>query len=255
MLAVLAAAAGFAAGFPAVAPAAETHAAYRPAVTSTPRTGASTGFYRLVQYPQAGFAGIHDQTAAAKRSIDMEIYERADAGEQDALVAAAARGVAVRVLLDKAFNGGKVNQPTFDFLSAHGVSVRWAPSAVIFHIKATTFDHITSDVSTASLTSEYYATSRDAEIIDTNPDQVAAIETTSNADWQLGLTGQRDTTTQAPGWSGPPTPAPAPPRLSWSPRSIRRGDRSGSPPRTSPTPPSRAPSPLPRNVAWTARSS
>ena len=32
-------------------------------------------YYRLVQYPAAGFGGLYAQIDAAKRSIDMEMYE------------------------------------------------------------------------------------------------------------------------------------------------------------------------------------
>ena len=35
-------------------------------------------YYRLVQYPSAGFAGFYAQINAAKRSIDVEIYELED---------------------------------------------------------------------------------------------------------------------------------------------------------------------------------
>ncbi|HEX3828223.1 MAG TPA: phospholipase D-like domain-containing protein [Sporichthyaceae bacterium] len=107
-------------------------------------TSGGVGFYRLVQYPDAGFSGFGSQTAAATRSIDMEMYELADTTEENGLAAAAARGVSVRVLLDKAFNGGEVNQAAFDYLNSHGVAVGWAPTDMIFHIKATTFDATTS---------------------------------------------------------------------------------------------------------------
>jgi hypothetical protein len=204
MLGIAVAAVVAAAAFPAVAPASDMAApvARRPAAATVAST--TGGWYRLVQYPQAGYDGIHGQTAAAEKSIDMEIYELADTAEENALASAAARGVTVRVLLDSAFRGTTVNQGAYDWLTSHGVQVRWAPTAVIFHIKATTFDHATSDVSTANLTSTYYATSRDAEIIDTNPDQVAAIEGTFDNDWDLGASDRPESSTvQAPGlvWS------------------------------------------------------
>jgi cardiolipin synthase len=170
--------------------------------SAVPPVGA--GEYRLVQYPQAGFGGVYAQTMAARHSIDMEMYELADTTEEADLAAAAARHVAVRVLLDSDFSGREINQPAYDYLSAHGVRVRWAPTGVIFHIKATTFDRSMSDVSTANLTSRYYADTRDAEIIDTNPAQVKAIEASFAGDWGLGVEGRPSTdTVQAAGlvWS------------------------------------------------------
>jgi phosphatidylserine/phosphatidylglycerophosphate/cardiolipin synthase-like enzyme len=139
--------------------------------------------FSLVQYPAAGFTGIYSQTAHAKRSIDMEIYELMDPLEERALIAARKRGVTVRVLLDSAYESRVRNEPTAALLRAGGVQVRFGPSSTIFHIKTTTFDGSTSDISTANLTPQYYSTTRDAEIIDTYPVHVAAIEKTFDNDW------------------------------------------------------------------------
>ncbi len=160
--------------------------------------------YRLVQYPQAGFGGVDAQIRAARRSIDMEMYELRDPVAERALGAAARRGVRVRVLLDHAYSGAEVNAAAYAYLRAHGVAVRWAPPHVIFHIKATTFDARVTDVSTANLTAEYYSSTRDAEVIDTNPVQVRAIERTFANDWGAAPGGTpRTQTVQAPGliWS------------------------------------------------------
>jgi cardiolipin synthase A/B len=161
-------------------------------------------YYRLVQYPAAGFGGLDHQIRAAKHSIDMEIYELEDATVEHDLAQAAARGVTVRVLLDRDFAGAKANATAYGYLAAHHVQVRWAPSHYIFHIKTTTFDAHTSDISTANLTPQYYATTRDATVIDTNPAQVSAIQRTFANDWNSGAAGMpRNETVQAAGlvWS------------------------------------------------------
>ncbi len=166
--------------------------------------GSATSYYRLVQYPRAGFGGFYAQIAHARRTIDMEMYELEDRTAERDLGAAAARGVAVRVLLDRDFSGATVNSGAAHYLAAHGVEVRWAPPDYIFHIKTTTFDGKTSDISTANLVSKYYATTRDAEIIDTDPVQVRAIEETFSNDWTAGASGNpKSQTVQAPGlvWS------------------------------------------------------
>jgi len=166
--------------------------------------GQASAYYRLVQYPRAGFGGFYRQIAAAHRTIDMEIYELEDSVAERDLVAAAARGVRVRVLLDKDFSGGEVNRDAASYLAARGVEVRWAPPGYIFHIKATTFDASTSDISTANLVAKDYRTTRDAEIVDTNPVQVRAIERTFVNDWTAGQSGSPSShTVQAPGlvWS------------------------------------------------------
>ncbi len=160
--------------------------------------------YTLVQYPDAGLSGLYAQINGARRSIDMEMYELADPTAERDLVAATRRGVAVRVLLDSAYEGETVNAPAVDYLQRHGVPVRWAPRGYIFHIKATSFDRRVSDISTANLEAKYYSTTRDAEIIDRNPLQVRAIEGTFTHDWNAAPGGSpADQTVQAAGlvWS------------------------------------------------------
>jgi cardiolipin synthase A/B len=160
--------------------------------------------YRLVQYPQAGFTGFYAQINAARRSIDMEMYELSDPVAEQALGRAAGRGVRVRVLLDRDYAGAHVNAAAYSYLRGHGVQVRWAPAHYIFHIKATSFDGETTDVSSANLTAEYYSNTRDATVIDTDPAQVSAIEQTFANDWKAAPGGTpRTQTVQAPGlvWS------------------------------------------------------
>ena len=161
-------------------------------------------YYRLVQYPGAGFGGLYAQIAHARRTIDMEMYELADQTAESELAVAAARGVRVRVLLDRDFSGAKVNRSAVSYLAARRVDVGWAPAGYIFHIKTTTFDANTADISTANLVSKYYRGTRDAEIIDSNPAQVRAIERTFSNDWIAGSAGSpKSQTVQAPGlvWS------------------------------------------------------
>ena len=83
----------------------------------------ATRYYRLVQYPGAGFGGFYTQIAHAHRTIDMEMYELEDGSAERDLVTAAARGVRVRVLLDRAFSGAKANRSAAQYLAAHGVEV------------------------------------------------------------------------------------------------------------------------------------
>ena len=171
------------------------------ALTGCTVTPSSPSEFELVQYPGAGFSGLYAQTAAAHKSIDMEMYELDDPREEQALIAAHQRGVAVRVLLDSAYQVRTANQPASSILAASGVPVRYAASSTIFHIKTTTFDGTTSDISTANLTPQYYARTRDAEIVDSYPVHVAAIESTFDRDWN----GDNPATdeTSAPGlvWS------------------------------------------------------
>jgi cardiolipin synthase len=131
----------------------------------------------------------------------MEIYELDDPLEEAALIAARHRGVTVRVLLDSAYQVRAANEPAYALLRAGGVQVRFAASSTIFHIKTTTFDGTTSDISTANLTPRYYGTTRDAAIIDRYPVQVAAIETTFDNDWNGGNPATDEATAPGLVWS------------------------------------------------------
>lgn len=130
------------------------------------------------------------------------MYELADSQAQSDLIAAHNRGVKVRVLLDSAFNGTKVNSAAATQLTAAGVTVKWAYDYTIFHQKTITIDGTVSAIGTANLTAQYYSTSRDAWIIDRNITQVNAIEETFNNDINHTQSSE-GTTVQAPGllWS------------------------------------------------------
>jgi phosphatidylserine/phosphatidylglycerophosphate/cardiolipin synthase-like enzyme len=64
------------------------------------------------------------------------------------------------------------------------VSVHWAnPAYAVTHQKTITIDSATSAIMTLNLTPEYYSTSRDFAVITNDAADVAAIETTFNADF------------------------------------------------------------------------
>ena len=81
------------------------------ATTSTPSTPATTSSYTLIQEPQAGYQPIYRFIAAARKTLDMTIYSLSDPKAEAALVAAAKRGVAVRVLFDSDAAGGGGGRP------------------------------------------------------------------------------------------------------------------------------------------------
>jgi phosphatidylserine/phosphatidylglycerophosphate/cardiolipin synthase-like enzyme len=140
------------------------------------------GTYTLMQEPEAGFQFVYDLFDEAKTSIDVVIYQLADDTAVDHLVAAHARGVTVRVILDKAWHGQQVNQPAYDRLNAAGVDVHWAAPGIITHQKSIVIDGSTAAVGTGNLTAKYYDNTRDAWVIDRNPAHIAAITATLNAD-------------------------------------------------------------------------
>ena len=151
-------------------------------VTSTPTTTAPPGLSLLVE-PQAGMTPLYNFMSSARQSLDMTMYELSDTAAEQILIADHQRGVRVRVLLDRDYSGASVNQAAYATLSAAGVPVAWANDSEIFHQKTITVDGTTSAVMTGNLTSEYYATTRDFAVMDSQPADVAAIEATFATDW------------------------------------------------------------------------
>ncbi len=130
------------------------------------------------------------------------MYELSDMAVEQALAAAAGRGVHVEVLLDRSLQQSD-NQAAFTYLSAHGVAVRWGPSGVTMHEKAMCVDDSVCYVMTGNLTPQYYADTRDFVVVDRRSADVAAITATFAADFA----------------GNPPGPAPAGSDLLWSPGS------------------------------------
>ena len=173
--------------------------------TSPATVSAADGHYQLVQLPQDGMGAVYGALAAARRSVEVEIYEFADPVMTAFLVAARHRRVAVRVLLSRAYRSGQVNAATFDTLRAHGISVRWAPARVIFHIQAIVVDRAIAIVSTGNFVTASYRHARDAVVLDRSAAQVAAIDHTLGTDW---------------GDTSGVGPATASPGLLWSPAAL-----------------------------------
>jgi cardiolipin synthase A/B len=150
------------------------------AAPATPASASAT--YTLFTEPKQGFSPVYDLVNGAKTSIDMTMYELEDAVAEKDLVAAEKRGVNVRVILDHREESD--NSAAYDYLKDHGVKVVWSWSAYYYtHEKSLVIDGSTAVIMTANLTSQYYSTSRDFGVIDTNAKDVAAIVKVFNADY------------------------------------------------------------------------
>jgi phosphatidylserine/phosphatidylglycerophosphate/cardiolipin synthase-like enzyme len=150
---------------------------------STPQQpGATT--YTLVVEPNQGLTAIYNLIASATKSIDMTMYELTDPTVINALIKAQGAGIPVRVILDQ--NDEKTaNTPAYNELTAGKVGVHWAnPKYAVTHQKTITVDQTTSAIMTLNLTPEAYAMTRDFAVITNNAADVAAIETTFNADFK-----------------------------------------------------------------------
>jgi phosphatidylserine/phosphatidylglycerophosphate/cardiolipin synthase-like enzyme len=143
---------------------------------------ASGGALTVLAEPQAGLGRLYALIKSARSSVDLTMYELRDQAAEADLAADARRGVNVRVILDKHFEGTR-NQATYRYLRARHVHVTWAPAGVTYHQKTLTVDGKTSAIMTLNMVTADYADTRDFAVIDTAARDVAAIVATFNADF------------------------------------------------------------------------
>ena len=125
---------------------------------------------------------IYNFINSATTSLDMTMYELNDSTAVADLVAREKAGVAVRVILDRTKTS--INGSAYSTLKAAGVGVVYSSSSYVYtHQKTITVDGTESLILTGNLTANYYSTSRDYGVFDTDSTDVAAIETVFNADY------------------------------------------------------------------------
>jgi phosphatidylserine/phosphatidylglycerophosphate/cardiolipin synthase-like enzyme len=144
---------------------------------------AAAGNDRLIVEPDDGMQPIDALLASPQHSLDLCIYELADPTVEGILATDAQRGVTVRVLLDHHLEAVQ-NAPAAAFLRSRDVTVRWASDRFfVTHEKAFVVDHRTAVVMSLNLASRYYASTRDAAVVDSDPSDVRAIEDVFGADF------------------------------------------------------------------------
>jgi len=147
----------------------------------TPAAAPAAG--TVITEPDDSYTPIYDFINAATSTLDMTMYELVDTTAENDLVAAAGRGVDVRVVLDQNREQSN-NTDAYNKLKAGGVHVVWAdPDYAATHQKTITIDGKESLIMTANLTSRYYSTGREFGYVDDDPADVSAIEKTFDADY------------------------------------------------------------------------
>lgn len=141
---------------------------------------------RLIIEPDDGMAPIYALLTSAHRTLDLTIYELDDPTAEQILAGLAARGVGVRVILDGRLERAR-NLPAYAYLRQRGVRAAWSSSRFfVTHEKAFVIDRRTAVVMSLNLTARYYATSRDAAVVDSDRADVAAIEAVFDGDLHGG---------------------------------------------------------------------
>jgi cardiolipin synthase A/B len=151
---------------------------------ATPKKAApaSPGSLTVLVEPRNGVGKIYQLIDGARSSVDLTMYELEDQTAEHDLATDAARGVDVRVILDQHLEKSR-NTTAYDYLAAHRVHVRWAPSGTTYHQKTLTVDGKTSVIMTLNMVTDDYADTRDFAVIDTSHADVSAIVATFNADF------------------------------------------------------------------------
>ncbi|ANP48709.1 phosphatidylserine/phosphatidylglycerophosphate/cardiolipin synthase-like enzyme [Streptomyces griseochromogenes] len=129
-----------------------------------------------------GQPAVYDFVDSATSTLDMTMYELEDTTAVNDLIALKAKGVTVRVILDRQHK--TANNSAYTALKNAGIGVVWSSSAFVYtHQKTITVDGTKSLILTGNLTSQYYATSRDYGVLDDDTRDVASIEKVFNADY------------------------------------------------------------------------
>ncbi|HEX7663508.1 MAG TPA: phospholipase D-like domain-containing protein [Polyangiaceae bacterium] len=155
-------------------------ATVRPNEPSAPSTASS---FFVLPSPD-GLAPVAAQIASAKKSIEMIMFHLSERSMIDALLAAKARGVDVRLILDAKNLKSKSSQKIVAELEAHGVVVTpSSPDFSITHAKAMVIDDERVVVMSLNLTTIYPKT-RDYGVVTTDHDVVAEFDRVFAADVQ-----------------------------------------------------------------------
>ncbi|MDQ3695422.1 MAG: phospholipase D-like domain-containing protein [Chloroflexota bacterium] len=142
--------------------------------------------------PEDGRAPILEELDTARASISLIVYLLSDEETIMALESAAARGIAVRVILEEHPFGGAGGQPElFGRLQAAGIEVRWGDPVFRFtHIKTAIVDDRVAIIMNQNLTYSAFTSNRELGVITTRPEDVAAAVAIFEADWHR--TGEVD---------------------------------------------------------------
>ncbi len=141
----------------------------------------------LVIQPDDGRAPVLDAFNNAQTSIDLMIYLLSDREVITALKNAVLRGVAVRVMLEQnpcCSNDNTMQRTVFGELQEARVQVQWTnPAFRLTHAKMVVVDGTTALIMSQNLTKTAFTFNREADIMDRDPADVAALEALFIADW------------------------------------------------------------------------
>jgi len=155
--------------------------------TSSHTTSNSAVGGTLVVQPDDGRNPVINLINSAQSSIDVTIYTISDSQVVSALVAAAKKGVAVRVIYNyNSFAAKNIfpnDSAVQQIVAAGGQAQKASSNFTITHQKTITVDGTTSLIMTFNLSASYFTNTRDFGYITTDSTQVGEIENVFTADW------------------------------------------------------------------------
>ncbi|HEY1825077.1 MAG TPA: phospholipase D-like domain-containing protein [Acidimicrobiales bacterium] len=163
-----------------------------------------TSVTRVWVEPDGGYRFIDAAIEAARSSIDLSMYELSDPTIEADLVAAARRGVDVRVILNADYDGKSANESAMAVLRAGSVHVIWAPPDQIYHAKYLVVDNSDAYIGTGNFVRSDYDSTRDFWVSVTQRAQVSAVVATFDSNYAGGVTTrQANGLVWSPGSSSP----------------------------------------------------
>jgi cardiolipin synthase len=134
-----------------------------------------------------GPTGLQDRAAAlidsATKSLDIQMYLFSVADLAHHVVAARARGVSVRVIMDPDEAG---NDPTYTTFTAGGVPWKTASRVYTYaHAKYLIIDRTTAVIMSMNFNADAMTTERNYGMVDTDPEDVTDLQTVFEQDWAL----------------------------------------------------------------------
>jgi cardiolipin synthase len=140
---------------------------------------------RAIIEPQQGSQPVLELIESAEKTICLKMFTFTADDIAEALIAARARGVLVRVMLNPArSSGSRANDDMKTRLQAGGCTVTWSsPAFAVTHEKSMVVDSRAALIATFNFGVKYFTTTRDYGIVTEDPLVVAEIETCFEADW------------------------------------------------------------------------
>ena len=140
---------------------------------------------RVLVMPQDGIGAVVALIGSARRSLMVKMFTFDSPTLLEAVVAAKARGVSVRVMLNpRRSSGSRANDATMGALRAAGVDARWTSEHfAVTHEKSMVVDGRLALIATFNFMDKYFTATRDYGVLVSQPETVRHIIDCFEADW------------------------------------------------------------------------